>query len=123
MLRSVTVFFRYYASKLGASALVELIDQIQANMFGMVIERVFISDRSKAAVSQLTYAQAKLEDLLVNVSDGRKYLADSINKLSQSRPVEVSQLRATAGVNSCQALQKYCNETGVRIIYEVSIIL
>uniref|UniRef100_A0A1A9VIB6 Exportin-2 n=1 Tax=Glossina austeni TaxID=7395 RepID=A0A1A9VIB6_GLOAU len=182
--RGIIVFFCYYASKLGASALVELIDQIQANMFGMVIERVFITDMTKvtteldrkivavgiskiltdcpamlsqpyvqywskllqslvelfelppdktildsdnfepdnagggyqAAFSQLTYAQPKVQDLLADISDGRKYLADSLNKLSQSRPGEVSQLVASIGDNYKQALQKYCDEAGVRII-------
>lgn len=47
--RGIIVFFCYYASKMGASALVELVDQIQAAMFGMVIERVFIPDMAKVS--------------------------------------------------------------------------
>lgn len=45
--RGLIVFFCYYTSKLGASSLVDLIDAIQANMFGMVIERVLIPDMAK----------------------------------------------------------------------------
>uniref|UniRef100_A0A1A9X3E6 Exportin-2 C-terminal domain-containing protein n=1 Tax=Glossina brevipalpis TaxID=37001 RepID=A0A1A9X3E6_9MUSC len=49
----IPICSRYYSFLLllrleaGAPALMELVDQIQANMFGMVIERVFISDMTK----------------------------------------------------------------------------
>lgn len=182
--KGITVFFCYYSSKLGAPALVELIDQIQANMFGMVVDRVFIPDMAKvsnelerkivavgiskilcecpamlsppynqnwsrllqalvelfelppdktimdgdnvieaddaagyqAAFSQLSYAQPKTQDFLAEVSDGRRYLADSLSKLSQSRPGEVPQLIAAIGDNHKQALLKYCEQYGVRIV-------
>lgn len=182
--KGIIVFFCYYTSKLGAPALVELIDQIQANMFGMVVERVFIPDMAKvsnelerkivavgiskilcecpamlsppynqnwsrllqalvelfelppdksvlegdnfvepddsagyqAAFSQLSYAQPKIQDFLAEVSDGRKFLADSLAKLSQSRPGEVPQLVSAIGDHHKQALQKYCDQYGVRII-------
>lgn len=45
--RGLIVFFCYYTSKLGAPSLVELIDQIQNAMFGMVVDRVFIPDMAK----------------------------------------------------------------------------
>lgn len=45
--RGLIVFFCYYTAKIGASSLVDLIDAIQASMFGMVIERVLIPDMAK----------------------------------------------------------------------------
>ena len=47
--RGIIVFFCYYASKMGASALVELVDQIQSGMFGMVIDRVLVPDMAKVS--------------------------------------------------------------------------
>ena len=183
--KGIVVFFCYYTSKMGASALVELIDQIQANMFGMVVDRVFIPDMAKAsndlerktvavgiskilcecpamlappynqywsrllqalielfelppdkttlegdnfvepddttagyqaAFSQLSFAQPKMQDFLADVTDGRKFLADSLAKLSQTRPGEVPQLVAALSDNHKQALQKYCDQYGVRIV-------
>ncbi|XP_005175375.1 exportin-2 [Musca domestica] len=182
--KCIIVFFCYYAAKIGAPALVELIDQIQANMFGMVVDRVFIPDMAKvsnelerktvavgiskilcecpamllppynqywsrllqalvelfelppdktitegdnfiepdessgyqAAFSQLSYAQPKTQDFLAEVADGRKYLADSLAKLAQTRPGEIPQLVTAIGDNHKQALQKYCDQYGVRIV-------
>lgn len=182
--KGIIVFFCYYSAKVGAPALVELIDQIQANMFGMVVDRVFIPDMAKvslelerkivavgiskilcecpamlappynqnwsrllqalvelfelppdksilegdnfvepddtsgyqAAFSQLSYAQPKPQDFLAEVSDGRKFLADSLAKLAQARPGEVPQMVSAIGDNHKQALQKYCAQYGVRII-------
>ncbi|XP_075152341.1 chromosome segregation 1 [Haematobia irritans] len=181
--KGIIVFFCFYTSKLGGPSLVELIDQIQANMFGMVVERVFIPDMAKvsnelerkyvavgiskllcecpamlappynqywsrllqalvelfelppdkttmegdnfvepdesagyqAAFSQLSYAQPKTQDFLADVADGRKFLADSLAKLAQTRPGEVPQLVTAIGDNHKQALQKYCDQYGVRI--------
>lgn len=45
--RGLIIFFCYYTTKFGASALVELIDALQANMFGMVTERVFIPEMNR----------------------------------------------------------------------------
>ena len=45
--RGIIVFFCYYASKMRASSLVELIAQIQTSMFGMVIDRVLVADMAK----------------------------------------------------------------------------
>ncbi|XP_036346077.1 exportin-2-like [Rhagoletis pomonella] len=182
--RGIIVFLCYYTAKLGAPALVELIDQIQANMFGMVVERVFIPDMAKvssemdrkivavgvakiltecppmltppyvqrwstllqalvelfelppdqttldgdhfvevddapgyqAAFSQLSFAQPKSQDFLAEITDGRKYLAESLAKLAQTRPGEVPTLVAAIGDNHKQALQKYCDQAGVRIV-------
>ncbi|XP_067624809.1 exportin-2 [Eurosta solidaginis] len=182
--RGIIVFLCYFAAKMGAPALVELIDQIQANMFGMLIERVFIPDMAKvttemdrkivavgvakiltdcpvmltppytqrwapllqalvelfelppdqttldgdhfvevddapgyqAVFSQLSYAQPKSQDFLAEITDGRKYLAESLAKLAQTRPGELPTLIATIGDNHKQALQKYCDQAGVRIV-------
>ncbi|XP_011193485.1 exportin-2 [Zeugodacus cucurbitae] len=183
-LRGIIVFLCYYTAKMSATALVELIDQIQANMFGMVIDRVFIPDMAKvtsemdrkivavgmakiltecpamlappyvqrwsallqalvelfelppdqttldgdhfvevddapgyqAAFSQLSYAQPKSQDFLADITDGRKYLAESLAKLAQTRPGEVPTLIGAIGENHKQALQKYCDQAGVRIV-------
>lgn len=49
--RGLIIFFCFFSAKLGPSKLVEIIDNIQANMFGMVIERIFISDMAKVSDS------------------------------------------------------------------------
>lgn len=46
-IRGIIVFFGYYAAKVGGPALVEMVDQIQAQMFGMVLERVLIPDMNR----------------------------------------------------------------------------
>lgn len=46
-MRGIIVFFAFYAAKAGGSALVQMVDQIQANMFGMVLERVLIPDMNR----------------------------------------------------------------------------
>ncbi|XP_068140757.1 exportin-2 [Drosophila tropicalis] len=46
-LSGIIVFFSYYIVKFGGSALVQLIDDIQPGMFGMVLERVLITDLNK----------------------------------------------------------------------------
>lgn len=45
--KGLIVFFSYYIVRYGASALVGIIDQIQPQMFGMVLERVIIADLQK----------------------------------------------------------------------------
>ncbi|XP_014204436.1 exportin-2 [Copidosoma floridanum] len=47
--KSLIVFFNFYVIRYGATNLVNLIDSIQANMFGMVIEKVFIADLQKVS--------------------------------------------------------------------------
>lgn len=46
-IRGIIVFFSFYAAKAGGAALIEMVDQIQANMFGMVLERVLIPDMNR----------------------------------------------------------------------------
>lgn len=45
--RGIIVFFSFYAAKAGGAALVDMVDQIQAQMFGMVLERVLIPDMNR----------------------------------------------------------------------------
>ncbi|XP_012275464.1 exportin-2 isoform X2 [Orussus abietinus] len=45
--KGIIVFFAYYIIRFGSSSLVTIIDQIQPQMFGMVIERVLITDLQK----------------------------------------------------------------------------
>ncbi|XP_058058317.1 exportin-2 [Anopheles bellator] len=47
--RSFIVFLCLYASRVGPQALIQMIESIQAQMFGMVIERVFIPDINKVS--------------------------------------------------------------------------
>ncbi|XP_071494645.1 exportin-2-like [Diadema antillarum] len=47
--KSLLVFFSLYAVKSGASKLVEIIDSIQANMFGMVLSRLYIPEVQKTS--------------------------------------------------------------------------
>lgn len=182
--RGLIVFFSYYATKMGASSLVELIDTIQSAMFGMVIDRVFIPDMAKvssemdrkivsvgiskiltecpvmlnppyvqswtkllqalielfelppdestfdgdhfievddspgyqAAFSQLNFAQPKKQDFLAEIKDGKKYLAESLAKLSQSQPGIISGYISTISKDHQMALQKYCAHAGVQIV-------
>ena len=182
--RGTIVFFSYYATKVGPSSLIELIDNIQASMFGMVIDRVFIPDMAKvssdldrkivavgmsklltdcpamlcapyvqswpkllqalielfelppdestldgdnfievddspgyqAAFSQLYFAQPKKDDFLADIKDGKKYLAESLAKLSHSRPGVVPNYIANLGGDHQMALQKYCAQSGVQIV-------
>lgn len=45
--KGLIVFFSYYIIQYGASTLISIVDQIQVEMFGRVIERVIISDLQK----------------------------------------------------------------------------
>ncbi|XP_001862266.2 exportin-2 [Culex quinquefasciatus] len=47
--RSFIVYMCLYAARAGAQALVQMIDTIQASMFGMVVERIFIPDINKVS--------------------------------------------------------------------------
>lgn len=48
-LNGIIVFFCFYVVKIGPSPLVQLIDEIQQGMFGMLLERVFITDMAKCS--------------------------------------------------------------------------
>lgn len=47
--KSLIVFFNFYSAKIGPNELIHLIDQIQNQMFGMVCQRVFITDLNKVS--------------------------------------------------------------------------
>ena len=47
--KSLIVFFAFYAAKVGSGSLIELIDGIQNQMFGMVCQRVFVTDMNKVS--------------------------------------------------------------------------
>lgn len=47
--KSLIVFFNFYAAKIGPNELIQLIDGIQNQMFGMVCQRVFITDVNKVS--------------------------------------------------------------------------
>lgn len=49
--KSLIVFFTFYAAKVGPTALIELIDGIQNQMFGMVCNRIFVADMNKVSGS------------------------------------------------------------------------
>lgn len=48
-LNGIIVFFSFYVVKIGGSSLVQLIEEIQPGMFGMLLERVFITDMAKVS--------------------------------------------------------------------------
>lgn len=182
--RGIIVFFCYYATKLGGSALIELIDSLQPSMFGMVIDRVFIPDMAKVssemdrkivavgitkiltecpimltpsyiqswpkllqalielfelppdenlldgddfieiddtpgyqvAFSQLNFAQPKSPDFISEITDGRKFLAENLAKLSKSNPNEINNLLSSIADDHKLALQKYCTQACVQIL-------
>lgn len=70
----------------------------------------------QAAYSQLIYAQTKSPDPLAQITDGRKYLAEQLAKLSQTRPGDIPTLIAALPADHQQALQKYCAQSGVQIV-------
>ena len=47
--KGLIVFFAYYIIRYSSTGLVAIIDQIQPQMFGMVVERVFIADMQKVS--------------------------------------------------------------------------
>ncbi|GAB0098901.1 Exportin-2 [Sergentomyia squamirostris] len=48
-IRGLIVFFSFYAGKVGSGSLVQMIDEIQAQMFGMVLDRVFVPELNRVA--------------------------------------------------------------------------
>ncbi|XP_052256836.1 exportin-2-like isoform X3 [Dreissena polymorpha] len=48
-IKSLLVFFCVYAIRYGAPALIEMVDGIQAKMFGMVVEKLFVADLQKVS--------------------------------------------------------------------------
>ncbi|KAH8377436.1 hypothetical protein KR093_005442 [Drosophila rubida] len=67
----------------------------------------------QAAFSQLTFAQPKQVDHLAEVNDARQYLASALANLSQRSPL--ANLLSPLAAESKEALQKYCDQAGVRI--------
>lgn len=47
--KCLIVFFTFYALRIGPTELIKLIDEIQPQMFGMVCQRVFVSDINKVS--------------------------------------------------------------------------
>ncbi|KAL2737733.1 exportin-2 [Vespula squamosa] len=47
--QGLILFFAYYIIRYNATSLVNIIDQIQPQMFGMVVERIFLSDLQKVS--------------------------------------------------------------------------
>ncbi|PVD23451.1 hypothetical protein C0Q70_16723 [Pomacea canaliculata] len=47
--KSLLIFFSLYAIKYGAAALIDIIEGIQAKMFGMVVDRLFVPDLGKVS--------------------------------------------------------------------------
>lgn len=70
----------------------------------------------QAAYSQLNYAQIKNADPIPDVQDGRKYLAESLAKVSQQRPGDIPTLIAALPNEHQEMLQKYCAQSGVAIV-------
>lgn len=48
-IRGLIIFFSFYAGKVGSANLVQMIDEIQAQMFGMVLDRVFIPELNRVS--------------------------------------------------------------------------
>lgn len=69
----------------------------------------------QAAYSQLNFAKLKVIDPIPEVQDGRKYLVESLAKLSISRPGDIPTLISALPADHQQALQKYCAQNGVQI--------
>lgn len=70
----------------------------------------------QVAFSQLNFAQPKHQDFLGDIADGRKFLVESLAKLSQSQPGKIPTLIAGMGDDHKMALQKYCAQAGVQIV-------
>ncbi|XP_076749811.1 chromosome segregation 1 [Xylocopa sonorina] len=67
--KGLIVFFAYYIIKYGANSLVTIIDQIQNRMFGMVVERVLITDLQKVSGDiERKVAAVGISNLLIDCS-------------------------------------------------------
>ncbi|XP_014473995.1 PREDICTED: exportin-2 isoform X2 [Dinoponera quadriceps] len=65
--KGLIVFFAYYIIRYGSPSLVTIIDQIQPQMFGMVVERVFITDMQKiSGVIERKVAAVGISNLLID---------------------------------------------------------
>jgi len=63
--KSLLVFFGVYICKLGAVNFIQLIDSIQANMFGMVVDRLLIAETQKVTgVKEKKFVAVGLTKLL-----------------------------------------------------------
>lgn len=70
----------------------------------------------QAAYSQLIYAQTKTTDPFAEITDNRRFLAEKLAQLSQTRPGDIPTLISALHSDHKQALQKYCDQNGVRIV-------
>lgn len=70
----------------------------------------------QAAYSQLIFAKLRVIDPIQDVQDGRKFLVEKLAALSASRPGEISTLISGLPADHQQALQKYCAQSGTRIV-------
>lgn len=70
----------------------------------------------QVAYSQLNFAKTKNQDPLSEFSDPRKFLVESLQRLSQSGQTNVQTLLAGLHNDHKQALQKYCSQYGVQLI-------
>ncbi|KAI1289580.1 Exportin-2 [Halotydeus destructor] len=82
--KSLLVFFSLFAHKYGAPQLAEAIDSIQSNMFGMVLERLYIAEAQKVSGPiERKICAVGMTDILCNypeVSSGR-YVSHFVNLL------------------------------------------
>lgn len=69
----------------------------------------------QVAYSQLNFARLKATDPIADVNDGRRYLVESLAKLSQTRPGDVPTLISAMPSDHQLAMQKYCAQAGVQI--------
>lgn len=70
----------------------------------------------QAAYSQLNYAKLKNIDPIPDIQDNRKYLVESLARLSQQRPGDIPTLISALPSDHQQAIQKYCAQAGVQIV-------
>ncbi|KAL1399335.1 hypothetical protein pipiens_008286 [Culex pipiens pipiens] len=85
--RSFIVYMCLYAARAGAQALVQMIDTIQASMFGMVVERIFVPDINKVS--------GELEQKIVSVGitkllcEAPEMLADPYTNIDGDTFIEI----------------------------------
>lgn len=70
----------------------------------------------QAAYSQLSYAKLTVIDPIPDIQDGCKYLAQSLAKLSVSRPGDVPTLISGLPADHQQALQRYCAKFEAHVV-------